>query len=85
MNANTVNGLRCELYKRQTEMDISEPERMRINSALKCVDGIETPFSLQGLSRLAIRSALSTGILNNESLANNNIPVHVKEYILNQD
>jgi len=68
-------------------MKSSTPDKLRTftNAALKCVQEIETPFSLQDLSRISIHRALSTWSLDNESLAGINMPVHLKKYVLRQD
>jgi len=87
MNANTVKSLRRELSKRQTAMDKSthDTHRTFITIAMKSVEQIQTPFSLEVLSRLAMRKALRARILNEESLTSDVIPVHMRAYVLNQE
>jgi len=86
-NANTVNRLKRVLSERQGLMDNSTPDSLRTctDAALEYIEQKGTPFSLQRLSRLAIRRAMLTGTLNNESLASGILPVHLKEYVLRQE
>jgi len=87
MNVNTVIRLKCGLNERQQVMTCSTSDKLRTftNAALKCIQDVDTPFSLQSLSRSAINYAISTGTLNNESLGVNNLPVHIKAYVLHQE
>jgi len=87
LNANIVNRLRRKIYELQQVMRITTPDKLRTftNAALKCVKEIETPFSLQALSRSAIIHAMSTGSLNIESLASKRMPVHLKMYVLHRE
>jgi len=87
LNANTVIILRRELSKLPHVMDTSTPDTQRTftNVALECVEQIQAPFSLQALARLTIRRGLASGILDDDSLASDALPVHMKAYVLHQE
>jgi len=83
MNASTVNSLRRKLSERQRAMTDSTTNKVRAftNVALKCIQGIQTPLSLQALARLV----MSTRSTDNEALSTSKIPVHLKKYVLYQE
>jgi len=87
LNVNSMNRLRRSLYERQKNMNSSTSDWLRtsINSALKCVQEIETPFSLQILSHRAINIAILVRSLDNTSLESIKLPVHLKKYVLHQE
>jgi len=87
LNANMVKRLKCGLSKRIQVMRPSTPDKLRsfANAALKYVEEIQIPFSMQNLSRFAINRGLSMGSQNIESLTSNKLPVHLKAYVLHQD
>jgi len=89
LNANTVIILRRELRQIHHAMDTtpSIPDKLRAFTkvALECVEKIQAPFSLEALARLQIRRGLASGIVDNDSLAGDALPVHMKEYVLHQE
>jgi len=86
MNPNMVNRLRRGLSQRQRVMMSTTPDKLRAftNATLKCVGEIQTPLSLQAISRNAIIHGMSTGDLNVDSLAPKNMPVHLSAYVMHE-
>jgi len=88
MNTSTVSRLKCVLSEPQRairEMNDADEFPGFTAAALKYIQGMETPFSLQVLSRSAFNRAIATGKLNTELLSTAEIPVNLKKYVLHQD